>query len=110
MKAEKAQNPFAVATGYFFNGRIQVKNYLKEHTLIVLMRMNSIVQQGELFLTQLFYLIGKRQLIKSIIAISNSSILRQMILKELLRVSGANLDWYLTDWDKTQTPLITELK
>jgi hypothetical protein len=52
--AEKAQNPFAVATLDIFSMvRIQVKN-LKEH-MIVLMRTSVqwIFQQGELFLTQL---------------------------------------------------------
>jgi hypothetical protein len=62
-------------------------------------------QQGELFLTQLIYLIGKRQFDEDFEKYYSDFKFKHPTpndIKELLRVSGANLVWYLTDWTQTK--------
>ncbi|MEC5164600.1 hypothetical protein RCH18_000316 [Flavobacterium sp. PL11] len=61
--------------------------------------------KGELFLTQLIYLIGKENLLKTIKRYYNDFKFKHPtpndIKRSAERVSGANLDWYLTDWTQT---------
>jgi hypothetical protein len=61
--------------------------------------------KGELFLTQLIYLIGKENLLKTLKKYYNDFQFKHPIPNDIKRsaerVSGANLDWYLTDWTQT---------
>ncbi|WP_395043485.1 M1 family metallopeptidase [Flavobacterium sp.] len=61
--------------------------------------------KGELFLTQLEYLIGRKNLMKTIKRFYSDFKFKHPtpndIKRTAERVSGANLDWYLTDWAKT---------
>ena len=61
--------------------------------------------KGELFLTQLQYLIGKENLMKTIKQFYSEFKFKHPtpndIKRTAERVSGANLDWFLTDWTKT---------
>jgi hypothetical protein len=61
--------------------------------------------KGALFLTQLEYLIGKENLMKTVKRFYSEFKFKHPtpndIKRTAERVSGANLDWYLTDWTKT---------
>jgi uncharacterized cupredoxin-like copper-binding protein len=61
--------------------------------------------KGELFLTQLEYLIGRENLLKTIKRFYNDFKFKHPnpndIKRTAERISGANLDWYLTDWTQT---------
>ena len=61
--------------------------------------------KGELFLTQLIYLIGKENLLNTLKKYYKDFQFKHPtpndIKRSAERVSGANLDWYLTDWTKT---------
>ena len=61
--------------------------------------------KGELFLTQLEYLIGKENLMKTLKKYFNDFKFKHPtpndIKRTAERISGANLDWYLTDWTET---------
>jgi hypothetical protein len=61
--------------------------------------------KGELFLTQLEYLIGRDNLIKTLKKYFYDFKFKHPtpndIKRTAERVSGANLDWYLTDWTAT---------
>lgn len=65
----------------------------------------SSYSKGELFLTQLIYLIGKENLMKTIKRYYAEFKFKHPtpndIKRTAERVSGAELDWYLTDWSKT---------
>lgn len=61
--------------------------------------------KGEIFLTQLEYLIGKENVSKTLKKYFNDFKFKHPtpndIKRTAERISGANLDWYLTDWTKT---------
>jgi aminopeptidase N len=61
--------------------------------------------KGELFLTQLMYLIGKENLLKTLKKYYADFKFKHPtpndIKRTAERVTGANLDWYLTDWTAT---------
>ncbi|WP_333598977.1 M1 family metallopeptidase [Flavobacterium sp.] len=61
--------------------------------------------KGELFLTQLEYLIGKDNVLKTLKRYYSEFKFKHPtpndIKRTAERVSGANLDWYLTDWTAT---------
>lgn len=61
--------------------------------------------KGELFLTQLEYLIGRENLIKTLKRYFNDFKFKHPTPNDIKRtaekISGANLDWYLIDWTKT---------
>lgn len=61
--------------------------------------------KGEVFLTQLGYLIGKENLLKTLKKYYQDFQFKHPIPNDIKRsaerVSGANLDWYLTDWTQT---------
>lgn len=61
--------------------------------------------KGELFLSQLEYLIGRENLLKTIKRFYHDFKFKHPtpndIKRTAERVSGANLDWYLTDWTQT---------
>ncbi|MCK8140582.1 M1 family metallopeptidase [Flavobacterium sp. I-SCBP12n] len=61
--------------------------------------------KGEVFLAQLIYLVGKENLMKTLKKYYSDFKFKHPtpndIKRSAERVSGANLDWYLTDWTKT---------
>jgi len=61
--------------------------------------------KGEIFLTQLMYLIGKDNLMKTLKKYYSDFKFKHPtpndIKRSAERVSGANLDWYLVDWTET---------
>lgn len=61
--------------------------------------------KGALFLTQLEYLIGKENVLKTLKLFYNEFKFKHPSPNDIKRiaekVSGAHLDWYLTDWTKT---------
>lgn len=61
--------------------------------------------KGEIFLSQLEYLIGKENVAKTLKRFYQEFKFKHPtpndIMRTAERVSGANLDWYLTDWTKT---------
>lgn len=61
--------------------------------------------KGELFLSQLIYLIGKENTMKTLKRYFNEFKFKHPnpndIKRTAERVSGAELDWYLTDWTQT---------
>ncbi len=65
--------------------------------------------KGEIFLTQLQYLIGKENLIKSVQKYYNDFKMTHPTPNDIKRsaekVSGAHLDWYLTDWTQTTSTI-----
>jgi aminopeptidase N len=65
----------------------------------------SSYSKGELFLTQLDYLIGKENLMKTVQRYYSEFKFKHPtpndIKRTAERVSGAELDWYLTDWTET---------
>jgi hypothetical protein len=65
----------------------------------------SAYSKGEVFLSQLIYLIGKENLMKTLKRYYSEYKFKHPtpndILRTAERVSGANLGWYLTDWTQT---------
>ena len=109
LAATKSANPFASAIkSYIF-----LANSGKEHPLSTHgdrydeNRSYSIASysKGEVFLVQLQYLIGKENLMKTLRRYYDEFKFKHPtpndIKRTAERVSGANLDWYLTDWTKT---------
>ncbi|MBL7886321.1 MAG: M1 family metallopeptidase [Flavobacterium sp.] len=70
--------------------------------------------KGELFLTQLEYLIGRENLLKTIKRFYHDFKFKHPtpndIKRTAERVSGANLDWYLTDWTQTTNTIDYAIK
>jgi aminopeptidase N len=65
----------------------------------------SSYSKGEIFLSQLIYLIGKDKLMQTLRRYYEDFKFKHPtpndIKRTAERVSGANLDWYLTDWTQT---------
>jgi uncharacterized cupredoxin-like copper-binding protein len=109
LAATKSENPFAGAIKSYIN----LANSGKEHPLTTHgdrydeNRSYSIASysKGEVFLAQLQYLIGKENLMKTLRRYFDDFKFKHPtpndIKRTAERVSGANLDWYLTDWTKT---------
>jgi aminopeptidase N len=70
--------------------------------------------KGELFLTQLEYLIGKENLFKTLKKYFNDFKFKHPtptdIMRTAERVSGANLGWYLNDWTTTTNTIDYAIK
>ena len=70
--------------------------------------------KGELFLSQLEYLIGRENLLKTIKRFYHDFKFKHPtpndIKRTAERVSGANLDWYLTDWTQTTNTIDYAIK
>lgn len=70
--------------------------------------------KGELFLSQLEYLIGRENLLKTIKRFYYDFKFKHPTPNDLKRtaerVSGANLDWYLTDWTQTTNTIDYAIK
>ena len=109
LAATKSANPFSGAIKSYIN----LANSGKEHPLSTHgdrydeNRSYSIASysKGEVFLLQLQYLIGKENLMKTLRRYYDEFKFKHPtpndIKRTAERVSGANLDWYLTDWTKT---------
>jgi hypothetical protein len=109
LSVSKAANPFAGAIKSYIN----LANSGKEHPLTTHgdrydeNRSYSIASysKGEVFLAQLQYLIGEENLMKTLKRYYADFKFKHPtpndIKRTAERVSGANLDWYLTDWTKT---------
>ena len=70
--------------------------------------------KGDVFLAQLGYLIGKENVLKTIKKYFNDFKFKHPtpndIKRTAERISGANLDWYLTDWTKTTNTIDYAIK
>ena len=70
--------------------------------------------KGEIFLTQLEYLIGKENVAKTLKKYYQDFKFKHPtpndIKRTAERVSGANLDWYLTDWTQTINTIDYKIK
>ncbi len=109
LAATKSANPFEGAIKSYIN----LANSGKEQPLSTHgdrydeNRSYSIASysKGEVFLAQLQYLIGKGNLMKTLRKYFEDFKFKHPtpndIKRTAERVSGANLDWYLTDWTKT---------
>jgi hypothetical protein len=106
---KKAANPYAGA----YKGYVDMVKSGKEQPLSThadrfdINRCYSIssYSKGELFLSQLIYLIGKDNLMQTLRRYYEDFKFKHPtpndIKRTAERVSGANLDWYLTDWTET---------
>ena len=106
---KKAANPFEGSyNGYYFmanSGKEQPQTTHADRFDVNQVYSISSYSKGNLFLTQLIYLIGKENLMKTIKRFYNDFKFKHPtpndIKRTAERVSGANLDWYLTDWTQT---------
>ena len=74
----------------------------------------SAYSKGEIFLAQLQYVIGEDNLMQTLKRYFNDFKFKHPtpndIKRTAERVSGANLDWYLTDWTKTTNTIDYSIK
>ncbi len=110
---KKVINPFAGAyKGYYFLVNSGKEQSLSTHAD----RFDSnqpysiaSYSKGEIFLSQLIYLIGKDNLMKTLKRYYAEFQFKHPtpndIKRTAERVSGANLDWYLTDWTETNNTI-----
>ena len=109
MSDKKVDNPFAGAyKGYY--SMVTSGKELPQATHADRFDENRVYSitsysKGEIFLAQLIYLIGKDNLMASLrkyyADFKFTHPTPNDIKRSAERVSGANLDWYLTDWTKT---------
>jgi aminopeptidase N len=116
--AKKVENPFAGA----YKSYIELANSGKEQPLSThadrydLNRSYSVASysKGELFLSQLIYLIGEDNLMKTLKRYYKEFQFKHPtpndIKRTAERISGANLDWYLTDWTQTTNTIDYSIK
>lgn len=106
---KKVENPFTGAyKGYFWMANSGKELPQSTHAdRFDENRVYSITSysKGELFLTQLIYLIGKENLIKTLKKYYSDFKFKHPtpndVKRSAERVTGANLDWYLMDWTAT---------
>ena len=109
MSDKKVENPFAGAyKGYY--SMVSSGKELPQATHADRFDENRVYSitsysKGEIFLAQLIYLIGKDNLMATLKKYYSDFKFTHPtpndIKRSAERVSGANLDWYLTDWTKT---------
>ena len=109
MSYKKVENPFAGAyKGYY--SMVSSGKELPQATHADRFDENRVYSitsysKGEIFLAQLIYLIGKDNLMATLKKYYSDFKFTHPtpndIKRSAERVSGANLDWYLTDWTKT---------
>ena len=109
MSDKKVENPFAGAyKGYY--SMVSSGKELPQATHADRFDENRVYSitsysKGEIFLAQLIYLIGKDNLMSTLKKYYSDFKFTHPtpndIKRSAERVSGANLDWYLTDWTKT---------
>jgi hypothetical protein len=109
LAVKKAVNPFEGSyNGYYFmvkSGNEQPQTTHSDRYDINQMYSISSYSKGDVFLSQLGYVIGKANLDKTVKRYYNDFKFKHPtpndIKRTAERVSGANLDWYLTDWTET---------
>ncbi|HEX9981613.1 MAG TPA: M1 family metallopeptidase [Flavobacterium sp.] len=118
LSTEKKENPF---TGSY-NNYLFMANSGKEQPQTTHAdrydenRMYSITSysKGELFLTQLIYLIGKENTLKTLKRYYSEFKFKHPAPNDIKRVaekvSGAQLGWYLTDWTQTTNTIDYAIK
>ena len=109
MSDKKVENPFTGAyKGYY--SMVSSGKELPQATHADRFDENRVYSitsysKGEIFLAQLIYLIGKDNLMQTLKKYYSDFKFTHPtpndIKRSAERVSGANLDWYLTDWTKT---------
>jgi hypothetical protein len=109
LATKKSSNPYSGA----YKSYIDLANSGKEQPLsthadrfdLNKCYSTSSYSKGEVFLAQLIYLIGPENLLKTLNRYFNDFKFKHPtpndIKRTAERVSGANLDWYLTDWTET---------
>ena len=109
MSDKKVENPFEGAYKNYFS-MVNSGKELPQTTHADRFDENRVYSitsysKGEVFLAQLIYLIGKENLMKTLKKYYSDFKFKHPtpndIKRSAERVSGANLDWYLTDWTKT---------
>jgi len=106
---KKQENPFFGAYSSYNNmansGKEQPLSTHGDRFDLNKLYNTSSYSKGELFLTQLIYLIGKENLEKTLKQYYKEFQFKHPtpndIKRTAERVSGANLDWYLTDWTES---------
>ncbi|MEN9655433.1 MAG: hypothetical protein RL311_341, partial [Bacteroidota bacterium] len=115
---KKAENPFTGAyKGYFWMANSGKELPQSTHAdRFDENRVYSITSysKGELFLTQLMYLIGKENLLKTLKKYYADFKFKHPtpndVKRSAERVTGANLDWYLMDWSATTNTIDYSIK
>jgi hypothetical protein len=115
---KKAENPFAsIYSTYFGLVETGKEQPLTTHADRFDINRNYSVAsyyKGALFLTQLEYLIGTENTRKALKRFYNEFKFKHPtpndIKRTAERVSGANLDWYLTDWTQTLNTIDYSIK
>ena len=109
MSDKKVENPFAGAYKSYYS-MVSSGKELPQATHADRFDENRVYSiasysKGEIFLAQLIYLVGKENLMKTLrkyyADFKFTHPTPNDIKRSAERVSGANLDWYLTDWTKT---------
>ncbi|MGL2965453.1 M1 family metallopeptidase [Flavobacterium sp. XGLA_31] len=106
---KKAANPYEGAyNSYFFmvkSGKEQPQSTHADRFDLNQMYSISAYSKGEVYLSQLIYLIGKENLLKTLKRYYAEFKFKHPtpndINRTAERVSGADLGWYLTDWTQT---------
>ena len=114
----KVENPFTGAyKGYFWMANSGKELPQSTHAdRFDENRVYSITSysKGELFLTQLMYLIGKENLLKTLKKYYADFKFKHPtpndVKRSAERVTGANLDWYLMDWSATTNTIDYAIK
>lgn len=114
----KVENPFSGAyKGYFWMANSGKELPQSTHAdRFDENRVYSITSysKGELFLTQLMYLIGKENLLKTLKKYYADFKFKHPtpndVKRSAERVTGANLDWYLMDWSATTNTIDYAIK
>jgi hypothetical protein len=108
LSTPKQDNPFSGYQGYYMMANSGKEQPQSTHAdRFDENRVYSITSysKGELFLSQLIYLIGKDNLMKAVKKYFSDFKFKHPTPNDMKRsaekVSGANLDWYLTDWTLT---------
>ncbi len=106
---KKVDNPHEGSyNGYYFmvgKGKEQPQSTHSDRYDINQVYSISSYSKGDIFLSQLIYVIGRENLMKTLKRYFNDFKFKHPtpndIKRTAERVSGANLDWYLTDWTQT---------
>jgi hypothetical protein len=106
--SEKQANPFTAYRGYYFmanSGKEQPQGTHADRFDENQVYSITSYSKGEIFLSQLIYVIGKDNLMKGLKKYYADFKLKHPTPNDVKRcmekVSGAELDWYLTDWTQT---------
>ena len=106
---KKTENPFSGAYKSYFglvnSGKEQPLSTHGDHFDYNQVYSASSYNKGEVFIAQMIYLVGKDNLMKAMKRYYSDFKFKHPTPNDLKRsverVSGANLDWYLTEWTET---------